>query len=212
MKERATSAGWIDQKGDTFSCITWFCFVCAWRGDGWLKWSEVKSLSRFRLFATSWTVAYHGGGSLHSSIHGNFQARVLEWVAISFSRGSSQPRDQTLVSRIIGRCFTVWATRKVTRWVIRAVQKSMCLELLSLSSVSVIKSLCFPWESDSISWAWFILLCTKKKLSLTSAVSFCSYILWSQWIWERQAIVLAICCVRISNLRAPLVLLRPYPK
>ena len=107
-----------------------------------------------------------------SSIHGNFQARVLEWVAISFSRGSSQPRDQTLVSRIVGRRFTVWATRKVIRWVIRAVQKSMCLELLSLSSVSVIKSLCFPWESDSISWAWFILLCTKKKLSLTSAVFF----------------------------------------
>ena len=35
-----------------------------------------------------------------SSIHGIFQARVLEWVAISFSRGSSQPRDQTRVSRI----------------------------------------------------------------------------------------------------------------
>ena len=38
-----------------------------------------------------------------SSIHGFFQARVLEWVAISFSRGSSWPRDQTQVSRIAGR-------------------------------------------------------------------------------------------------------------
>ena len=37
------------------------------------------------------------------SIHGIFQARILEWVAISFSRGSSQPRDQTWVSRIAGR-------------------------------------------------------------------------------------------------------------
>ena len=46
-----------------------------------------------------------------SSIHGIFQARVLEWVAIAFSRGSSQPRDQTQVPQIIGRCFTVWATR-----------------------------------------------------------------------------------------------------
>ena len=45
-----------------------------------------------------------------SSIHGIFQTRVLEWVAISFSRGSSRPRDQTQVSRIVGRCFTVWAT------------------------------------------------------------------------------------------------------
>ena len=37
--------------------------------------------------------------------HGIFQARVLEWVAISFSRGSSQPRDRTWVSCIVGRCF-----------------------------------------------------------------------------------------------------------
>ena len=50
-----------------------------------------------------------------SSIHGIFQARVLEWVAISFSRGSSLPRDQTWVSRIVGRLFTVWVTREVRR-------------------------------------------------------------------------------------------------
>ena len=40
-----------------------------------------------------------------SSIHGIFQARGLEWVAIYFSRGSFQPRDQTPVSRIVGRRF-----------------------------------------------------------------------------------------------------------
>ena len=45
------------------------------------------------------------------SVHGIFQARVLEWVAISFSRRSSWPRDRTRVSHIVGRCFTVWATR-----------------------------------------------------------------------------------------------------
>ena len=42
-----------------------------------------------------------------SSIHGIFQARILEWGAISFSKGSSQLRDQTQVSCIVGRCFTV---------------------------------------------------------------------------------------------------------
>ena len=42
-----------------------------------------------------------------SSVHGIFQAIVLEWIAISFSRGSSQPRDQTQVSRIVDRRFTV---------------------------------------------------------------------------------------------------------
>ena len=46
------------------------------------------------------------------SVHGVFQARVLEWVAIAFSRGSSQPRDQTRVSCIVGRRFTLWATRE----------------------------------------------------------------------------------------------------
>ena len=44
-----------------------------------------------------------------SSIHGILQAGILEWVAISFSRISSQLR----VSRIVGRHFTVWATREV---------------------------------------------------------------------------------------------------
>ena len=47
-----------------------------------------------------------------SSVHGIFQARVLVWVAISFSRGSSQPRGWTRVSRIVGRGFIIWATRE----------------------------------------------------------------------------------------------------
>ena len=47
-----------------------------------------------------------------SSVHGILQARILEWVAISFSRGSSRPGDQTRVSRIAGRRFTIWATRE----------------------------------------------------------------------------------------------------
>ena len=47
-----------------------------------------------------------------SFMHGILQARILEWVAIPFSRGSSQPRDSTWVSCISGRFFTVWATRE----------------------------------------------------------------------------------------------------
>ena len=49
-----------------------------------------------------------------SSVHGIFQARVLEWIAISFCRASSRPRDRTWVSHIAGRCFTIWATKLVT--------------------------------------------------------------------------------------------------
>ena len=43
-----------------------------------------------------------------SSVHGIVQARILEWVAIPFSRGCSQPRDQTWVSCIAGRFFTIY--------------------------------------------------------------------------------------------------------
>ena len=50
---------------------------------------QVKSLSCVQLFATPWTTWSLPG----SSVHGIFQAIVLEWIAISFSRGSSQPRD-----------------------------------------------------------------------------------------------------------------------
>ena len=75
--------------------------------EGVLKWSEVKSLSCVRLFVTPWTVSLPG-----SSVHGILQARLLEWVAISFSRGSSRPRDRTQVSCVAGRHFNLWATRE----------------------------------------------------------------------------------------------------
>jgi len=107
------------------------------------KWKvKVKSLSRARLLATPWTAAHQAPPSMGfsrqeywsgvplaqscptlcdpmdcslqgSSIHGIFQARVLGWVTISFSRGSSRPMDWTRVSHVVGRHFTVWATREV---------------------------------------------------------------------------------------------------
>ena len=61
------------------------------------KW---KSLSHAQLFVTPWTV------------YGIPQARIMEWVAFPFSRGFSQPRDQTQVSHIAGEFFTSWATRE----------------------------------------------------------------------------------------------------
>ena len=66
---------------------------------GCLSWNRKwKSLSGVWLFATH-------------RVHGILQARILEWVVFSFSRGSSQPRDQTQVSRTAGSFFTSWATR-----------------------------------------------------------------------------------------------------
>ena len=47
-----------------------------------------------------------------SSVHGILQARTLEWVTISFSKASSQPRNRSQVFHIADRLFTVWATRE----------------------------------------------------------------------------------------------------
>ena len=56
-----------------------------------------------------------------SSVHAIFQAIVLEWIVISFSKGSSRPRDRTRVSHIVDRHLTVWATREVL-----LIAKSRC--------------------------------------------------------------------------------------
>ena len=50
-----------------------------------------------------------------SSVHGILQVRILEWAAISFSRGPSPPRDWTQVSCIAGRFFTIWVTREAPK-------------------------------------------------------------------------------------------------
>ena len=107
------------------------------------KWKvKVKLLSRVWLFATPCTAAYQAPPSMGFSrqeywsgvplpslkvaqscptlcdpmdytVRGILQARILKWVAILFSRGSSQLRDQTQVSHIAGGFFTNWATRGV---------------------------------------------------------------------------------------------------
>ena len=50
------------------------------------------------------------------TVHGILQARILEWVAFPFSRGSSQPRGRTQASCIAGRFFTSWATREAQEY------------------------------------------------------------------------------------------------
>ena len=95
-----------DYRGNDWLICDFFLLAMVY----WLKFfrSEVKSLS------VSDSLWVHAWSSLPgSSVRGIFQARVLEWVAISFSRGSSQLSNQTQVFRIVGRCFTIWATREV---------------------------------------------------------------------------------------------------
>ena len=63
--------------------------------------SDRQSLCRVQLFATPWT------GSPGSSVHGFLQARIVEWVVIPFSIGSSWPRDQIWVSGIAGSLYHI---------------------------------------------------------------------------------------------------------
>ena len=62
------------------------------------------------LFGTPWTIAQQAPLSMEFS-----RQKILKWVAISFSRESSWPRDRTWVSHIAGRFLTVWATREVAK-------------------------------------------------------------------------------------------------
>ena len=86
-----------------------------WGNPNWLKSLLLQSVSESEVGQSCPTLCDPIDCSLpSSSVHGIFQARVLKWVAISFSRGSSQPRDWTWVSCIAGRHCTVWATRVMT--------------------------------------------------------------------------------------------------
>ena len=73
-----------------------------WKGGIFWHVSVCLSLSHVRLFVTPWAVAHQAPLSM-----GFLLARILEWIATPFSRASSEPRDQTQVSRIAGGFFTI---------------------------------------------------------------------------------------------------------
>ena len=73
-----------------------------------------------------------------SSIHGIFQARVLEWVAISFSRGSSRPRDWTQISSFASRHFYSLSHRNTRQGQVLGIQNFL-LPWFSLFQVSCLK-------------------------------------------------------------------------
>jgi len=78
-----------------------------------------------------------------STVHGILQARILEYIAISFSRGSSRPRNRTQVSRIAGRLFNLWGTRvKKVMTNLDSILKSRDITLPT--KVRLIKTMVFP--------------------------------------------------------------------
>ena len=94
-----------------------------------------------------------------SSVHGIFQAIVLERIAISFSRGSSRPRDQTLVSCIVDRRFTIWATSDT---------RGKSQNLLLLEFLYLMETPLNEYQQDGSSSASFLgCPSTHKKLKLS---------------------------------------------
>ena len=74
-----------------------------------------------------------------SSVHGILQAKILEWTFMTFYRGSSWPRDQTLAFLFVGRFFTIWATQEALDICVHLCYLNVLLKI-SLKSFSSNKS------------------------------------------------------------------------
>ena len=93
-----------------------------------------------------------------SSFHGIFQARMLEWVAISFPRAPSWPKNRTQVSHTVGRFFTIWATHE---------KKVPIIFLLA--------GLCFPGTGrESTQQIAFVLSTALPRLCQADLLQFCT--------------------------------------
>ena len=108
---------------------------------------------------------------LGSSVYEILQARILEWVAIPFSRGSSPPRDQIWVSCIAGRFFffflTIWATRET----------QMLDAYILGSDVNPILELLIP----GIEQPWKLLLLYSRGIG-----PLCKNLIKWRWSWQKK--------------------------
>ena len=89
-------------------------------------------------------------------VHGILQARTLEWVAISFSRGSSWPRDRTWVSQTADRFFTVWATRATQITICHHVNDFFPVFMYGCESWTIKKAECQRTDAFVL-WCWRLL-------------------------------------------------------
>ena len=89
--------------------------TCRWSGVSF-SWSPLKSKSFHQMKVKVTQSCRIVATPMDYTVHGILQARMLECAAFPFSRGYSQPRDQTQVSCIAGRFFTSWATRETQEY------------------------------------------------------------------------------------------------
>ena len=81
-------------------------------------WDDCNCAVVWAFFGIAWKWKLHLTlcDPMDYTVHGILQARLLEWTAFPFSRGSSQPRDGTQVSSIVGGVFSSWATREAQEY------------------------------------------------------------------------------------------------
>ena len=81
-----------------------------------MKESQAKLISLLKVKVAQSCLTLCDHDPMDYTVHSILQARILEWVAFPFSRGSSQPRDWIHISHIDGRFFTSWATREAQEY------------------------------------------------------------------------------------------------
>ena len=114
------------------------------------------------------------------TVHGILSARLLEWVAFPFSRGSSQPRGWIQVSHTAGRFFTSWATRE-------AQNASVCMNT-GVGSVGEDSWESLGMQGDPTSPSW-----RKSVLNIP----------WKDGCWSWNSNTLAMWCEEPTHLRRP---------
>ena len=127
------------------------------------------------------------------TVHGILQARILEWVAIPFSRGSSQPRDWTQVSLIASGFFTSWATRE-------ALQTPVVVVLVAQSCLI----LCDPMDCSPPGSSVHGIL--QARILEWVAIPFSTRHQWTSFIQLPSPLPLGLCTVLVSLLRTLSVL------
>ena len=131
------------------SNVFWYILIYFWKvlNRQMIFFIVVQSLSHVQLFATPRTTACQ-------TARGISQARILEWVVISFSRGCSQPRDWTHISCIGRRILYNWATREAPRFVVTRFQSIQSgWHSCSTVSFSIAEPAVFPFPCRNLSSA-----------------------------------------------------------
>ena len=134
--------------------------------------------------------------SIDCSLPGSFvrvlQARILEWVAITFSRGSSQPRDRTWVSCIVGRCFTIWATREDSHNLVNIPKKQWIIlfngwivQCMNYISIKLVKNIYIDTLQQ------LCLLPLPKSTALDNVLSISAFLMPSRGTHSRHAVTIA---------------------